>query len=63
MDRHILEEMDLGVLISNNLKFDLHGKHAVAKATQILSQLKRTFKKWTPANFTNKVNLQLYSLS
>ena len=55
LDRHILEEIseekDLGVLISNNLKFDLHVKHATAKATQILGQLKRTFKYWTPANF------------
>ena len=55
LDRHILAETmierDLGVLISNTLKFDQQVKHAAAKATQVLGQLKRTFRNWTPTTF------------
>ena len=54
-DRHTLAETtmerDLGVLITNNLKFDQQSKHAAAKATQVFGQLKRTFKYWTPTTF------------
>ena len=57
-ERHTLDlvaetksEKDLGIFISNDLKFDQQVKHAAAKATQVLGQLNRTFKYWTPSTF------------
>ena len=54
--RHTLEyitssEKDLGIYLTPNLKFDTQVDHAVAKATQILGQLKRTFNYWTTKTF------------
>ena len=54
-DRHILAESfaekDLGVQLTDNLKFDVQAKYAAAKASRILGQLKRTFKYRTVENF------------
>ena len=53
--RHTLvqttSEKDLGILITNDLKFHTHITKAAAKANSILGQLKRTFKKWTIKSF------------
>ena len=53
--RHILEnthsERDLGVLITSNLKFGTHAKHAAAKASSVMGQWKRKFRFWTKFTF------------
>ena len=40
-------EKDLGVTFSRNLKFSIHIKNQVNRATGILGQLKRSFRYWT----------------
>ena len=53
--RHTLavscNEKDLGVHISNNLKFDVHINSSVTQANRKMGQLKRSFKYWTPKTF------------
>ncbi|RNA35713.1 RNA-directed DNA polymerase from mobile element jockey-like [Brachionus plicatilis] len=39
-------EKDLGVTFSRNLKFSIHIKNQVNRATEILGQLKRSFRYW-----------------
>ena len=55
LTRHTLaittEEKDLGVTVTNNLKFDKHVSLAVAKANSVLGQLKRTFINWNIKTF------------
>ena len=41
-------EKDLGILISNNLKWNEQAKHSAAKAYAVIGQLKRTFQYWNP---------------
>ena len=45
-------EKDLGVLVDNKLKFNLHTQSAVAKANQTLGIIKRTFCSRSPAVIT-----------
>ena len=51
MERHILEitsiERDLGIRLTNNLKWSTHVKYAANKANSVLGTLRRTFMYWT----------------
>ena len=53
--RHYLEETkverDLGVIISNDLKFNEQMANVVQKANGVLAMIKRTFKHWNAFNF------------
>ena len=44
-------EKDLGIILSNNFKFNEQANHAANKASIALGQLKRTFCVWTPRIF------------
>ena len=44
-------EKDLGIILSNNMKFNQQASHAANKASIALGQLKRTFRFWTPKTF------------
>ncbi len=44
-------EKDLGIILTNNLKFDAQTNAAAAKASKTLGQIKRTFKYWTLGSF------------
>ena len=48
---HIDSEKDLGVTLSNNLKFSKHVRLQANKAFSVLGQLRRTFKFWTIDTF------------
>jgi len=54
-NRHYLEETkverDLGVIISNDLKFNEQVANVVQKANGVLAMIKRTFKHWNVLNF------------
>jgi hypothetical protein len=44
-------EKDLGIILTNNLKFDAQANAAAAKASKTLGQIKRTFRYWTKGSF------------
>ena len=51
IERHILEitsnERDLGIRLTNNLKWSAHEKNAANKANSVLGTLRSTFMYWT----------------